>query len=278
MPIKVGTIYNRVCIELCEPDGPQLGLITKEDILQFINTTAKEFIYTSGLFRGLFCIPTVYGESLYTQPDYSCGAQQGWFDNTTMFESNTYTWDQTDSTWRLNEFGFPSEWREDNVGVLTLDVKPRPNVHGVPFVSDPTGFYGVISDVEYPDQYTFIADPLNGPLYGTVSMCDTSEVFIEGTGGFFGTVGGACGSIGNIMATTYNDQYADLVGVDQYIDSIPDSFEFILTAGVLMRIFAMDGELKSPELSNYWTKVYQDGLNYLRSVAGMLQIGSEGAR
>jgi len=248
-------------------------------VIRDINSTVKEFIYTSGLFRGLFCIPTVYGQSLYSQPEYSTGAQQAWFDNMTMFSSNTYAWDQTDSTWRLDPFGRPNEWREDNVGVMTLDVKPRPNVSGIPFTDEGAGFYGVISDVEYPDQYTFIMDPLNGPLYGTISVCDTSPVFIEGTGGMFGTVGDVCGSIGNIMATTYGSQYSTIDNLDAYLDNVPDSFEFILCAGVLMRIFAMDGELKSPELSNYWTRVYQDGLNYLRSVAGMMQIGSnEGSK
>ena len=273
MPLTVNDIYTRVCDEVCEPNGPQLGLITRDDLFRFINVTVKEFSYTSGLFRGLFCVPAIYGVSVYNQPDYSTGVQQAFFDNTTMFESNTFIWDQTDSTWRLEQFGFPNEWREDNIGVLTLDVKPKPNVNGVPFVTEGSGFYGVISDIEYPDQYTFLADPLGGGLYGTVALCDTSEVFMDSTGGMFGTVGDAGGSIGNIMGVTLNNQHATLSELTDYLVNIPSSFGMIIIAGVLMRVFNMDGELKSPELSNYWMKFYQDGLNYLRSVAGMMQIG-----
>ncbi len=74
MAIKVQDLYNQVCIEICEPNGVELGIVSRSDIFNYINQVVKEWIYSSGLYKQLFIIPVVAGVSVYDQPTFSVGA------------------------------------------------------------------------------------------------------------------------------------------------------------------------------------------------------------
>lgn len=271
MAIKVQDLYNQICIEICEPGGVQLGIITQSDIYNYINQTVKEWIYSSGLYKQLFIIPVSAGVSVYDQPQFSVGASNAWFNDETIFDSSGYIWDQTDDTWRLDGDGNPSEWREDSVGVLRLQLRPSPATTGAVVQTDTTGWYGTFSS-STATVVQFACDISASGVYGTIGECDSGDVFVDCPGGLFGIPGDIQVSTGNLMAATLNDQYYSIDSLNQYIDVIPNSFEFFILAGVLSRLYAMDGEMKNPEMSKYWTARYKEGINMARAIAGEVSL------
>lgn len=268
MAIKVQTLYNKICTELVEEGGVQLGIVSQADIISHISQVAREWIYSTGIYRQLFIIPVRGGVSVYDQPSYSTGAQQAWFNNVTIFESSGYIWDQTDYSWRLADSGNPSEWREDNVGVLKLQLRPTPMFSGATIGTDINGFYGTISSTSNANRLDIsLENPDVEPMYGVISSTADSSIFVDCPGGLFGIPASIEISTGNLMATTYNDQYYTITSLDDYIDVIPNTFEFYILAGVLARVYAADSELKNPEMAKYWGTRYKEGINVCRAVA-----------
>lgn len=269
MPIKAQDLYNQVCIEICEPNGVQLGIVSQEDIINYINQTVREWIYASGLYKQLFIIPIIAGVSVYNQPSFSVGASQAWFNEETIFESSGFIWDQTDDTWRLEGDGNPSEWREDNVGVLKLQLRPTPISTGTKVTTSLAGWYGTWSSSTVP-VVEFSCESTSG-LYGTISTCG-GDAFVDCPGGMFGIPSAVYVSTGNLLVATLNDQYYTITDLTQYIDVVPNSFEFYILAGVLARIYASDGEMKNPEMAKYWQTRYKEGINMARAIAGEVSL------
>lgn len=267
MAIKAQNLYNQVCVEICEPNGAQLGIVSQADIINYINQTVREWIYVSGLYKQFFIIPIVAGVSIYDQPSFSVGVSQAWFNDETIFESSGYIWDQTDDTWRLEDSGNPSEWREDNVGVLKLQIRPVPISGGTTVITDINGWYGTFSTSTSVGT-VFVCDASTSGLYGTISTCDNGDAFVDCPGGYFGIPADIQVSTGNLMAATLNDQYYAITDLSQYIDVIPNSFEFFILAGILSRIYAADGEIKNPEMAKYWQTRYKEGINMARAISG----------
>ncbi len=151
-----------------------------------------------------------------------------------------------------------------------MQLRPTPSVTGTVVETDTTGWFGTFS-TSTTNVVSFECDGSTG-IYGTIGGCDSGDVFIDCPGGMFGIPGDVQVSTGNLMASTLNDQYYSIDSLEQYIDVIPNSFEFFILAGILARLYSMDGEMKNPEMAKYWTARYKEGINMVRAISGEVSL------
>lgn len=264
--IRVCDVYSEIVDVLLEPEGPTTGVITREQIIEYILNAASDFLQETGLILKLCNIQSLAFIGVYEQPDNLLMADLAMYNDSSLETYDKFQLDNADNNWRNVKPGKPMGFVQDEIEVKQIEFFPKPQFTGRK-VEESTGlgFYGTLSSVEDGPDFSI---EFTEPFYGVISGTFQSQAYLEGMGACVGTISSMCGSGRNFTLIGATMPQSD-IPVDQYhqiIEGIPYSFVQYIKYGALARIFSTDGELKDIQRAKYCDARFTEGKNIARVI------------
>lgn len=263
MATQVSTVYLDVCRAILEDPGvTAINLMSLTDFYNYLSDTIQDFVSRTGLIKKIFNIPGHFFIGTYTEPNQQMDVHAVSYDGAYIYKSSGWYLDNTDPEWQVAS-STPERWREDEIPPKSIQVEPLPTVEGYQAGLLPsTPGYGQIAATSSVNDFDITA-PAGG--YGAISgvmaaLGSGGAVYAESINPGYGTVSYMLSSTGNIqmISTVLSTSYPQTL--TEYIYLVPDSFVPYIKYGVLARIWAEDGEYKSPDQAQFAAQRYQEGV------------------
>lgn len=257
MATKVQAIYVSVLRPLLEPDGLELGLISEANIINQIGIVIQDFIEKAGLIKGMACQQALLNQGVYTGPNKLSNVDEVFYDQSQLFEDNTFQISNADYDWDQMLPSNPEKYREDELLPKRFGIYPKPQMTGPQFATNlGNPFYGTVANFVAGSELT-LTPPSSG--YGVISKIE-GPCYFDTLGGGFGTLSGLSLNRGNIMQVGTIQPTFQVAQLEDIITQIPDSFLKYIRYGVLQRIFENDAELKDTMRAKYCARRYREGI------------------
>lgn len=170
----VSDILALVYEDILEPNGPVLGIVTDEQLIELINLALQDFLQkTAGLYGYVYTQPVAQGVGQYQYPDAMQRADLAFLGGALLEPATVATLNAASRGWRINQ-GLPTRWHQDQLPIQTVELADLPNCDSPVFPAQQT-FYPVIAGVTTPpDQAGALT--ITGPAAPTAVTALTSPL------------------------------------------------------------------------------------------------------
>lgn len=233
-------LYVQLCYDLCEPGGLQLGILTDDDFIRYLNLTVLDFCNTTGIFRRIFTQTVSAGVSQYTIPDDILRVDMAFLQGNWLPRSTAGGIANAIRDWR-RKLGVPVCFHEDSLPIKTLELAPSPNYNGqfIPGASEPDPPHA-----QYDSFSAVVFLPPNPLLPVTQTPPQHRGLSVIGP------------------------WYPAGATMDCEIDAFPDDLFVYILYGILERVFSSDSELRDLQRAAWAHASYQEGVSLCRAITG----------
>jgi hypothetical protein len=257
----VQALYDRVCDDLLERGGLQLGLLTLSQFLDYVSTVTLDFLSQTGLGKKFFATPQQFGITDYDLPDWLGETENLMSMGFAVSESSESDVSDFNQAWQ-SQVGKVRAYLQDKQSMKSLSVFPGPDLDGNQVNAGPTGLLGVIglavagADIDFQT---------TAPGYGTIGDEYGSCTALT-AGPMYGIIGDMVTTKSNITVIGVGSLFDNSPDLDSLIELLPDTFAIYIGYGVLAKVFSLDGELKDEIRRRYSQARYDEGIALARAV------------
>lgn len=272
MSVLVGQIIAAVCDVILEPyvngdftqgGGPQLGIITQDELLGMYQVVFTDLLQQCGLIKRPYAFVQRFGIPTYVMPNSANDIEEVFSDQIALFQTDGFDLDRTNPTWQ-EDVGTPASWHEDRMDMKQFALEPAPELTGTDvYESSGLGGYGVISAIANGT----ISLTATNDGYGTIGA-ESGPMALLASGAGFGVPSSIIPVEGNILVIAKAGSHETPVWMTSLMESLPDSFQHYLKYGILAKLFSTDGELKDNQRAIYCNARYLEGVNIAKAITG----------
>jgi len=125
MSVEVSDVYDLVCETLLENGGLQLGILTDDQFLDFLDSVTADFLRKTAIVKDIFTVAATVDVSEYAYPAGIMRAEAAFYDNAYIERSSRAMADLDTERWPRDS-SEPETWSEDRQDAQTFSVSPPP--------------------------------------------------------------------------------------------------------------------------------------------------------
>lgn len=163
MSTTVQSIYDQVCIDLCENGGLQLGTVTVAQFLTYLEEAVLEFCQQTGLTKKIYTQRIVATTAQYSIPVDIMQVDSAFIGGKYLQPTSLEELQNSQYEW-ANQTGPGQQWFQDGQAANMLKVVPTPDVSGTSM----SGTYGTFS----PTTNNLTTVGPAAPLTNTLALVD----------------------------------------------------------------------------------------------------------
>ena len=250
--ISVAEIYTRVFDYILEPNGPTTGVLTEQQVLDYLTEVVIDFLGAGALVSKPFVQLLQFGTGQYMYSDQLLSVLMAFVNERIISPETADELDSLLRSWRKAQPAMPRYWHEDRLPPKNVEIVPSPNFEGQYFAT--TGgapFYGTLSAATTFTGYS--------GFYGTFSGF-TGPVWLGSPMPFYGTISSVYPSSGNLMVIGPTKILSLALSITGYIPLVPPLWRDYLLYGVLAKIFRDNSETKDEARAQYCEQRWKEGL------------------